>query len=153
MQEAGFAVRGSDISNPAIARLRRRFRAAGCRSTGYVVADVADVGLEPASLDCLVSYGLLHCLRTADRVRIHRALQGSVRPGGLVLFSALLDTRALAPGHLTPGVRLVAMAEVRALFADHDILSWSDGTITEEHPPLVGRHAHDAVWVAARRVT
>ncbi|MGI8809272.1 MAG: class I SAM-dependent methyltransferase [Acidimicrobiales bacterium] len=151
LEESGFVVQGGDISGAAIERLRRRFTAAGRSRAAYVVEDVAAGASRRASFDCLVSYGLFHCMHPADRVAGHRSLQGCVRPGGLVLFSALLDSRPLPPAHLTPEVTLVAADEVEQLFVDHEILVWSTGTITESHEPLVPTHSHDAVWVVARR--
>jgi SAM-dependent methyltransferase len=151
LEEAGFAVRGGDVSSVAIERLRRRFAAAGRTATGYAVEDVATGASRPGSVDCLLSYGLFHCLDPADRIHAHRRLQGCVRGGGVVLFSALVDSRPLPPDHLTPGVTLASAAEVQALFADHEILARSEGSITEAHEPLVPTHSHDAVWVVARR--
>jgi len=151
LEGAGFTVRGADVSSVAIERLRRRFAAAGRTSADYVVGDVTAGAGRFGPFDCLLSYGLYHCMDPTDRVEVHRRLQGCVRPGGIVVFSALVDTRPLPPGHLTPGVTLAATAEVKDLFADHEILAWSEGSFSEAHEPLVPTHTHDAVWVAARR--
>jgi SAM-dependent methyltransferase len=151
LHERGYAVNGCDISSSAIALLSQRFGAAGYRSREFDVADVAAIHLPAGSLDCVVSYGLFHAMSRDVRAESHRRLLAALKPGGVLLFSALRDTRALDADHLTPGVELMSADEVRDLVRGLDVLHASEGTIRESHPPLVPQHAHDVIWIAARR--
>lgn len=146
-----YAVEGCDLSSIAIDRLQTRLRAAGHDANGFLVAAVEDLDVSSMAVDGLVSYGLFHCLNKRSRVDEHRRLQTAVRPGGVVIFSGLLDSRPLPPGHGTPGVELAAASEVADLFAGWDLLDREVGSFAEHHEPVVGRHWHDGCWIVARR--
>lgn len=148
---AGYSVTGFDISTVALKMLRRRFAAAGIDSSSFRVATAEDWVADLQAVDCLLSYGLFHCLPPSLRGGIHARLQRAVRPGGITIFSCLLDGIALPESHHTPGLTLAGRTEVAALFEAWDILEWHIGTIREQHPPLVGDHSHESIWCVARK--
>ncbi len=140
----GYRCEGFDCSALALQGLTNRFRAAGLASDErYIVRSLADYAVSAASYDCLVSYGLLHCLPRPDRVKEHRRLSTVVRSGGILLFSTLVDTTPLPKGHATPTVQLVTQDELKGLLAPGwRILELQSGIIEEEHPPIVPWHRH-----------
>lgn len=154
LEAMGHRVVGFDVSDLAMTALRRRFAVAGRRPSGqYSVGPLEDFVVSAKfGYDAVVSYGLLHCLPPERRVSMHRQLQGLVRPGGVLMFSALLDTRDIPADHATPGVTPVSNREIRELFDDDwTQLHYEAGSVEEHHLPVVGRHEHDVVWLVARR--
>lgn len=157
LEQHGFRVLGFDISATALAALRRRARMAGHQLSGrYVVADAQAPPVRPEDInpgpDVLVSYGLYHCLEPQTRAATHRRLQQLVAPGGVVVFCALTDGVPPTPEHFDAPVSLPSAAEIGELFKDHFAIEhWESGSILEAHPPLVGWHRHEAVWIVARR--
>jgi cyclopropane fatty-acyl-phospholipid synthase-like methyltransferase len=156
LEQHGFRVLGFDCSRTALAALRRRAALAGHELSGtYVVADVEATPLQGAAgVDVLVSYGLYHCLRPQTRAAAHRWLQQLLAPNGVVLFCALTDGVPPSPEHFDTPVSLPSVAEIAELFKEGFCIEhWQCGSILEAHPPLVGWHKHEAVWVVARRNT
>ena len=147
----GYDVSGIDISCRAIDRLHERFACAGTDSSSFSVGDACVVLPCEARVDCIVSYGLYHCLDARERVERHRRLHDAVRPGGYLLFCALTDELPMQKTHLTPGVALASRAELDELFSAEEIIEVSTGVIREHHLPLVGTHEHSVTWVVARR--
>lgn len=154
LEQAGYRVHGVDCAEEALRGLRNRFAAVGLEPKGkYLRNDVADLRLRTQSYGALISYGLFHCLPTDNREEIHLRLQASICVGGRMAFTCLTDRMPLSGNHLTPGVSLARLSEVKNLMRGWRVEHWSEGTIVEEHPPFVGEHAHSAVWVMARRVS
>ena len=152
LSHRGYKVSGIDLSEAAIRRLRGRLSSEGLDSSAFVVGDVMQYDDSKAvSVDCLVSYGLFHCLSPSHRRHDHVRLHQLVRPGGLIIFSALIDSLPLPSDHHTPGVVPANESELHEVFAQERVLEWSYGVIDEEHLPLVGPHQHAAVWIVARR--
>lgn len=155
LQRLGYRCKGFDSSRLALSGLVNRFRRGGLTPTDRFVLDSLETyRVEESSVDCLLSYGLLHCVESSHRAEIHRRLCDCVRPGGFLLFTALIDTLPLPAYHGTPGIRLVTHDEVAALLRPGwRILESTDGVIDEDHPPLVPRHLHGAIWLVAERKT
>ncbi|MEU4688780.1 class I SAM-dependent methyltransferase [Actinoplanes sp. NPDC023714] len=150
LERHGFAVTGMDVSSQALDLLADRFAAAGHVPKGsYLQGDVAQWAPD-GPFDVLLSYGLFHCLDPADRVRRHRELQASVRPGGIIVFCALSDGIPMPDDHRTPGVTLAGPDELSALWDGHEIMESTVGQIAEEHPPHVPLHRHEVTWTVAR---
>lgn len=151
LAQLGYHVSGIDLSPTAIDRLHQRFSLAEQGSTAFSSGDACVVAPAKASVDCLVSYGLYHCLERAERIEDHQRLHEVVRPGGYILFSALTDALALPETHRTPGIRLATRAELDELFSREEVLEVISGVIREHHRPLVGYHRHSVTWIVARR--
>lgn len=153
LEKAGFDVVGYDLSVHALEGLNVRFENAGWGPKGsYLNCNISAVlSRPPASFDAIVSYGLFHCLDPIDRIEMHRDLWRLLRPGGTILFSCLLEGIELPPTHLTPGVHLAAKDEIVAVFDGFEMLESEQGVIVESHPPLVGEHRHNAIWIVARK--
>lgn len=154
LEGQGFQVLGVDQSRTALAALRRRAAIAGQRIRGrYVAADIEDFATDE-TFDVVISYGLYHCLDRDRRAVVHRRVQDQVKPGGVVLFTCLIDGVPLAADHFDVQVWLPSESEVLNLFkgGSYNIEHWEIGSILESHPPLVSGHEHRAVWAAARRL-
>jgi SAM-dependent methyltransferase len=154
LERHGFRVLGFDSSRTALAALRRRAAMAGHDLSGmYVEANAEAPPVHAAAgADVLVSYGLYHCLRSQTRAAAHRGLQALLAPDGVVVFCALTDGVPPSPEHFDTPVSLPSVAEIAELFKDGFFIEhWECGSILEAHPPLVGWHKHEAVWVVARR--
>jgi 2-polyprenyl-3-methyl-5-hydroxy-6-metoxy-1,4-benzoquinol methylase len=153
LEERSFSVLGIDPSSNAIDLLRARFSAAGRRPSGqYIEARIQDFSTD-VSFDCLLSYGLFHCLAPTERYAIHTGLQSTVRVGGLMIFTTLLDTTSLPSDHGTPTITLTNSSEIVELLGrDWQVIEYSEGSISESHPPIAGWHTHDAAWLVARRI-
>lgn len=150
LERLGFSVTGIDISGQALDLLGDRFAAADRVPKGaYIEADI-ESWLPDDRFDVLLSYGLFHCLRPAHRVRRHRLMQSRLRPGGIIVFSALTDGIPMPDDHRTPGVNLASSAEVSSLWEGYEIVENSVGHIVESHPPFVPTHRHEVTWVVAR---
>lgn len=151
----GFSVDGFDVSEIAIKRLGVRLRPFGRAAVSRFRTESLEGFLcrgSASTYGVVVSYGLLHCLPEVTRVEQHRWLLERVRPGGLVLFSALTDDVPLPRRHGTGHIRLVGHSELSSLFSDAwQLLDMEEGPIHERHLPLVDWHSHSAVWIAARR--
>lgn len=147
----GYRASGVDISSLAIQWLRDRFARAGEDSSSFRNGDVCNNIPPEGSVDCLVSYGLYHCLDADNRIDQHRKLQGTVRPGGYVLFCTLTDALPIPASHRTPGAVVASQRELSRLFAAEKPIEISNGFIREDHPPLVGRHEHSVTWMVMRR--
>lgn len=76
-------------------------------------------------------------------------LQNALRPGGIMIFSCLLDGIPIMPSHRTPDVTPSSETEVRSLMSGWHILDWEVGEITEDHLPLVALHRHEVLWCVA----
>ncbi|WP_284745259.1 class I SAM-dependent methyltransferase [Amycolatopsis sp. RTGN1] len=153
LERLGFDVIGIDHSDVAIKLLHERFHSNGRPVLGsYSVADVRTwrpVGLE---VDVLVSYGLYHCLPQNDRAT-HEHLLNLIRPGGTLLFCSLTDGVPMGDEHCTPGIELPSVKEVDEHLQGFTILERSVEKFDGSHPPLVGPHRHEAIWISARRPT
>lgn len=149
--ERGYHVSGLDISSVAIERLRDRFAQAGRDSSSFRTGDVCRSSLPESTVDCLVSYGIYHCLAPDVRVYQHRMLHRAVRPGGYVLFCALTNGLPINESHRTPGLAPASQAELNEVFAAEEPIDISSGFIREDHLPLVGTHEHSVTWIVARR--
>lgn len=153
LERQGFQVLGVDQSHTALAALRRRAARTSQLVQGrYVAADIEDFAADE-TFDVVVSYGLYHCLDRDRRVAVHRRLQGQVKPGGIVLFTCLIDSVPLAADHFDVQVWLPSESEIMHLFegGTYNIEHWEVGSIVESHLPLVSVHEHQAVWAVARR--
>ncbi len=149
--QSGYDVSGIDISSTAIGRLHKRFACAGEDSSSFAVGDVCTQPPPDERVDCLVSYGLYHCLGPKERVEQHRRLHEVVRPGGYFLFCTLTDALPLPKTHRTPGITLASRDELNDLFGTENVVEVSTGTIRENHLPLVGDHEHAVTWIVAQR--
>lgn len=151
LESKGFRVVGVDASELALKGLFARFSRAQVVPHGvYRIQDLCD-GPVRGEYDALLSCGLLHCLPEATRIGIHQAIQAQVRHGGYAFFSCLTEGISLPPDHGTPGVRLVHLDEINTLFADWQVFYCERGVIEDEHLPVVGKHTHSIIWLAARK--
>jgi SAM-dependent methyltransferase len=113
----GWEAVGVDFAGRAIARARRRARAAGVVGA-FVVGDVTRLALT-GPFDLALDIGCLHSIATSGRAGYAAGLARVVRPGGTYLLYAF------APGG--PAVGLTA-DDVRATFADaFDVVSIEEG--------------------------
>lgn len=153
LERYGCDVVGIDVSTLASEQLHRRFKNARRVPTGqYILADLCDpLPEELGTFDVLVSYGLFHSLPLEKRLRVHQQIQNLVRPGGIMLFSALVEGIPVPRVHRTPGLCLASKAELVGLLEGWIAVEQEFGTIIESHPPLVGAHRHAAVWIVAER--
>lgn len=150
LESEGFEVDGFDVSTVAISELQKRYGLLGLDPSRFQVVDAALARL-PVEMDCLVSYGLYHCLTEANRYRTHRRLQSCVRRGGLMIFTTLTDEIPMPDFHCTTEIKLARTSEIELLLEGwSSIVRFSD-TLVECHPPLVGEHRHSAVWLIARK--
>lgn len=150
LETHGFEVTGIDSSAAALTGLRNRFACASLPPSGrYLRADVHD-WMQAEPYDVLVSYGLFHCLPRRTRSITHKRLTALVRPGGVILFSALTDDLPLPERHGTTGIELASAMELTELFSDVRILERTSGTFEEHHRPTIGLHRHSAVWIVAQ---
>jgi len=154
LERAGYNVHGIDISALALSGLRNRFAvsAIACRGQ-YEIGDVHCWYPRVQKYSALVSCGLFQCLQRERRGSVHRRLLESVVPGGIILFSALTNLIPLPEEHLTPGICLADLSEVKDLFAGMSLVYYREGTIKDRHGNLVADHEHSVVWVAATRAT
>ncbi len=153
LEGQGFQVLGVDQSRTALAALRRRAATASQVIRGrYLAADIEDFATDE-TFDVVVSYGLYHCLDRDRRAAVHRRVQDRVKPGGIVVFTCLIDGVPLAADHFDIQVWLPSESEIQHLFEGdrYNIEHWEIGSIVESHPPLVSVHEHRAVWAVARR--
>jgi cyclopropane fatty-acyl-phospholipid synthase-like methyltransferase len=150
LEDLGFSVTGVELSHHALDLLQVRFRAAGHVPKGtYVQAEIT--AWHPDRLyNLIVSYGLYHCLPTADRVAKHRMLQSFAAPGGIILFCSITDGLPMPDDHLTPGVVAPSRDEIASLWDGYDVIETVVDEIEESHPPHVGTHRHELEWVVAR---
>jgi SAM-dependent methyltransferase len=150
LESRGFDVEGFDISVVAISELQRRYTLLGRNPGRFRVADAGLADL-PAQIDCLVSYGLYHCLPTANRLQIHGRLQACVKQGGIMIFTALTDSIPMPESHRTTEIALAKTEEIDSLLEGWHCLTRFSDTLEESHPPLVGKHQHSALWLVARK--
>lgn len=148
LEQQGFCVDGFDSSALAIEGLHNRFQRAGWIPRGrYKVKNIVEELVE-GNYHALVSYGLFQCLPQERRVAVHRNLQNIA---GVVLFSCLTDKLPMPEGHSTEGVVLANRTEIEKLFGGWKIAYSEEGTIEEDHLPIIGPHEHAAIWIVARR--
>ena len=150
LDELGYRVTGVDVSLLAIQILLKSLTPVSKQSeSSYVVGDVTTATFEH-KFDCLVSYGLYHCLPPNTRLASHGRLMKNVVRGGIILFSTLTTDVPLPGGHGTPDVWLAEQREIDQLFEGWQILEDFRGLIHEHHMPVIGLHQHSARWIVAR---
>ena len=113
----GWTAVGVDYAGRAIARARRRARAAGVRCELYV-ADVTRLDFLEPPFDLALDIGCLHSLAVGDRSRYAAGLARLVRPGGTYLLYAFAPggpatglTREDVTATFSPAFRIVSVEE------------------------------------------
>jgi 2-polyprenyl-3-methyl-5-hydroxy-6-metoxy-1,4-benzoquinol methylase len=143
-------MRGFDASDLAINLLQRRQP----RPDGtYTVATLSNFLEEYTGprFDLIVSYGLFHCLPTQSRLLSHEALANLLQPGGLMLFSTLTARLPWPEGHGPVAYRLALPAELARIRAIGRCLYAEEGTIVEDHAPVIGTHRHSSAWLVLEK--
>jgi SAM-dependent methyltransferase len=151
LESVGFRVVGIDVSEAAIAGLKRRAKLMQRNLTGrYVVGDATTLPFR-GTFDFIVSYGIYHAISPSTRMHFHQGLLRLLRPGGYILFTCLTDQLAVPPQHFGMEVVLPSLCEVRGLFTEERLAVWQTGMIRESHLPTIGEHQHSAVWLVAEK--
>jgi 2-polyprenyl-3-methyl-5-hydroxy-6-metoxy-1,4-benzoquinol methylase len=154
LESVGFSVEGFDVSKLALNGLANRFARADSQLQGkYSQADITHVLVQENKYDVVVSCGLYQCLNRTIRKDVHNRIFSGLNRNGVVLFSCLTDNIPVKKNHLTDGIDLVSIAEVKELFSTMFVEYFKEGVIQDSHAPLVGEHEHSIVWVVARLAT
>ena len=132
----GFTVDAIDIAFAGLARLR-----AAARAEGLVVRGIqADLEQFPLPID---RYAVLVNIRYLQRSLLP-AIRRAVTPGGIVVFETFLREQAQL-GHPRNPAFLLEPGELRAAFADFDVLAEEEGLAEAD-----GERAYLARLVARR---
>ncbi|HEY4346906.1 MAG TPA: class I SAM-dependent methyltransferase [Gaiellaceae bacterium] len=110
LAQLGYRVRGTDLSDRAVARARAEAERRGL-SIELGVADFRDLRSVPAEYDVVIACdnALPHLLDEADVILALREMHGKLRPGGLLVVTmrdfdaALLDRQPVMPTVVTKG--------------------------------------------------
>lgn len=152
LEKAGFSVTGYDVSLLALTGLKNRFINSGIVPNGtYRQLDISTELAPITEYDVIVSCGLYQCLNKSIRKYVHQTIQDNLARNGVVLFSCLTETIPLQESHLTEGLELASLAEVRELFNGLSVNYFREGVIQDIHEPNVGSHEHSIVWVIAKK--
>ncbi len=147
-ENAGFRVKGIDVSSLALRGLRNRFNSHNRAILGnYIREDVSSGYREREKYDVIVSCGLFQCLSKRTRVSVHRNLHKNLKRDGIIIFSSLTSKIPLPIEHCTHGLDLAGDQEIDELFNDLEIIYSKEGVINDAHKPLVKSHKHSVMWV------
>jgi SAM-dependent methyltransferase len=89
-------VLGVDVSPLLLERLQAKSAAAGITNIETLAVPIEALGLEPASIDLIVSNYALHHLRDAEKERLLRRATGWLRPGGRLVVGDMMFGRGAA---------------------------------------------------------
>ena len=147
----GASVDALDISSLAIRNGRRQWPHVD--SIKWILGDVGFVPLPTAYYDIVVAYGLLHCLKDEDQIRMTVGrLQNATAFGGYNVVCTFNDLhQELAEAH--PGFTpcLLSHRALTAAYASWEILAEADSDLTEQHPHNNIVHTHSMTRILARK--
>ena len=89
----------------------------------------------------------------ANRVDIHQDVHKLIKPGGLIIFSALTADIPLPDHHATNSIKLPNFDSILSIFSDIRIISVGKGIIWDTHSPISPPHYHSIARVIARKNT
>jgi tellurite methyltransferase len=146
---AGLLVDAVDVSEPGIAKLKRRAAEAGLTVNAWV-QDLRQ--LEPAgTYDLIVCHGVLHFLPMADSAAALRTLQGATAPGGWNVVTVFTTRVAVPPDMIsfTPGP--FTEGELARRYEGWEVARRDAYVFEDEHWGGL-RHTHSVEKVVVRKL-
>lgn len=148
----GARVRALDISEEAIRHARSLW--APELKVHWQVASVVDSVFEPQSFDCVIAYGLLHCLREKKEiVATVEKLKSATAVGGHIIIVALNARHQDLRAHPELKPCLLRHDEYVQLLTGLNLLVNDDADLTETHPHNLIPHTHSLTRILAQRMT
>ena len=124
------------------------------KNVNWVFADIRTYNLQTQSVDIVVLYGLLHCLKNQEElVDVVRKLQNATVLGGFhVLCSFNARKQDLRNAH--PGFKplLISHSEFLKIYLGWEIIEQSDSDLSEVHPHNGVPHVHSMTRFIAKKV-
>lgn len=150
-EQQGIPVDCFDVSALARDAYQRRFRSEGLEPRGsFTVADIASLGHLSAKYQCVVLYGVAHCLTDGELEQTLKLVKDALCEGGFVCFAALSDGLPIPLDHGTASLHLRSHKAYLQLLGDLFIVRAERGIISERHPG-VRLHKHEVSWILARK--
>jgi SAM-dependent methyltransferase len=150
----GWRVTAFDISAEALRSFALRTAGLAERTSAPIHVYQADAAIAehaPETYDLVVAYGLYHCLSDNQMRRAHTSLARALKIGGLFAFAALDDSVPIPTGHGTASLTLRPRPRLVELFSNWPLEASEQGTINEQHLPVIGEHKHSVTWILARK--
>jgi ubiquinone/menaquinone biosynthesis C-methylase UbiE len=124
------------------------------RRITWIQKDVMNVVQPDSSFDCIVAYGLLHCLRNVEEC--HELLARSFRwlmPGGYIACVCFNDRRHRRFAEAHPGFSplLLPHQTLKDMFRQFRISIATDSDLIEAHPDLDIAHSHSMTRILAAK--
>ena len=151
LSERGTRVLAIDLSEIALDRARQRPKT---EQVTWKCADAMDIEVPVQSIDLVVGYGLLHCLRDrAECAELIRRAYDWLMPGGYVIAVCFNGRKHERFSDAHPGFAplLLSHEEVRSLFHRFAVIYAEDADLVEIHPDLDVQHSHSLSKIIARK--
>lgn len=146
----GAHVTALDVSEIAITEARRTY---GDHTIRWSVDDATRTLTLDRTYDCVIAYGLLHCLEEYEVDVMMDRLQRATKPGGynvIVTFNARRQELLLAHPGFHPTLKNHAYFLERYGSPEWAIEYATDEDLEEEHPNNGIRHVHSMTRLLAR---
>ena len=118
----------------------------------WEVADIREAQLPIAEYDAVIAYGLFHCLRSPEEVRVVAGhLLTATRPGGFAVVCAFNDRRQQLHAHPGFSPVLLPHAAYLSLYGGCKLLYATDEDLHETHPHNQIPHTHSMTRILAQK--
>ena len=146
----GAYVRAIDISAFAIENARKAWEET--KNISWEIADIRKITLPGSEYDIVVAYGLLHCLSSADEIRlVVNKLQNATKVGGYNIVCAFNNRAQDLTAHPEFTPCLIGHQFYLDLYAGWEIIETSDADLTETHPHNNIEHTHSMTRLLTRK--
>jgi tellurite methyltransferase len=146
----GCKVTAVDISEIAIAHAKQLWPTS--QGIDWRTCDARALNPQLERYDCIIAYGLFHCLGDANEIQqLILELQRATRLGGYHAIVALNSRHQDLRAHPELRPCLLSHNEYVARYAGWEIVFAEDADITETHPHNLIPHTHSLSRILARK--
>ena len=146
----GAFVRALDISKKAIENAKKAWP--DDKQILWEIADAESIELLKEEHDIVVSYGLLHCLKSKENIiELIEKLKKTTKTGGYQIVCAFNDRFQDLSAHPGFNPTLLSHSFYLKSFSDWEILNVSDSDLEETHPHNNLKHKHSLTRLIARK--